>query len=182
MKADDGGVAPLAGGTAKATVADDDSPRPLGPEDPHAEADFLRFRQGSKSIAHFPKGLKHLVIGSGGTCAGYLYDLDDPLESFATGQLLVSRDAMDSMFHQALMLERTAGAYGIDGVIFHPIKSCRTVSTGMADQRRHVIEKLGLQTLILESDFMDPQVISEAQMRNRVDAFFEGLNSRRLQS
>ena len=123
----------------------------------------------------------YLTFGSGGTCAGFLYDLDDPLESFATGQLLMSREAMDSMFHQALMLEQTAGEFALDGVIFHPIKSCRTVSTGMADQRRHLVEKLGLQTLILESDFMDPQVISEAQMRNRVDAFFEGLNSRRQQ-
>jgi len=79
-------------------------------------------------------------------------------------------------------LETTAKPYGLDGVVFHPIKSCRTVSTGMADQRRHVAEKLGLSTLILESDFMDPQVISEAQMKNRADAFFEGLIARRHQS
>ena len=124
----------------------------------------------------------YMSFGSGGTCAGYTYDLDHPLESFAATQLLMSRDAMDSMFHQALVLEQTAGKYCIDGVIFHPIKSCRTVSTGMADQRRFVTERLGLPTLILESDFMDPQVISEAQMRNRVDAFFEGLISRRHQS
>jgi benzoyl-CoA reductase subunit B len=52
----------------------------------------------------------------------------------------------------------------------------------MADQRRFVTERLGLPTLILESDFMDPQVISEAQMKNRVDAYFEGLISRRHQS
>jgi benzoyl-CoA reductase subunit B len=34
----------------------------------------------------------------------------------------------------------------------------------------------------MESDMMDPQVVSEAQMRNRVDAFFEGLISRRQQA
>ena len=28
---------------------------------------------------------------------------------------------------------------------------------------------------------MDKRVVSEAQMKNRIDAFFEGLNSRRLQ-
>jgi hypothetical protein len=27
---------------------------------------------------------------------------------------------------------------------------------------------------------MDPRVISEAQLRNRIDAFFEGLESRKL--
>jgi len=124
----------------------------------------------------------YLWFGSGGTCAGYTYDLKNPLESFAAVQLQMSRDAMDSMFHQARLLQTTAKPYGLDGVVFHPIKSCRTVSTGMADQRRHVAEKLGLSTLILESDFMDPQVISEAQMKNRADAFFEGLIARRHQS
>ncbi|MCP5118049.1 MAG: hypothetical protein GY953_45115 [bacterium] len=123
----------------------------------------------------------YMWFGSGGTCAGYTYDLDNPLESFAMGQLLMSREAMDSMFHQAQVLEHTAEDFGIDGVVFHPIKSCRTVSTGLADQRRYVVQKLGLPTLFLESDFMDPRVISEAQLRNRVDAFFEGLISRRQQ-
>jgi benzoyl-CoA reductase/2-hydroxyglutaryl-CoA dehydratase subunit BcrC/BadD/HgdB len=26
--------------------------------------------------------------------------------------------------------------FHIDGVVYHPIKSCRTVSTGLADNRR----------------------------------------------
>jgi benzoyl-CoA reductase subunit B len=34
--------------------------------------------------------------------------------------------------------------------------------------------------LFIESDMMDKRVVSEAQMKNRVDAFFEGLNSRKL--
>ena len=56
------------------------------------------------------------------------------------------------------------------------------MSTGLSDQRRYVSVELGLSTLFMESDMMDPQVVSEAQMRNRVDAFFEGLISRRQQA
>jgi benzoyl-CoA reductase subunit B len=35
-------------------------------------------------------------------------------------------------------------------------------------------------SLFLEADMMDKRVVSEAQLKNRIDAFFEGLASRRL--
>jgi len=124
----------------------------------------------------------YLWFASGGTCAGTQYDLDNPLESFAEGQLLMIREAMDSMFNQAYSMREAAENFNLDGVVYHPIKSCRTVSTGLADQRRYVSEELGLPTLFFESDLMDPQVVSEAQMKNRADAFFEGLISRRQQA
>ncbi len=34
-------------------------------------------------------------------------------------------------------------------------------------------------SLFIESDMMDKRVVSEAQLKNRIDAFFEGLASRR---
>ena len=69
--------------------------------------------------------------------------------------------------------------YAADGVVYHPIKSCRTVSTGLADSRRDLMESRDVATLFIESDMMDRRVVSEAQLKNRVDAFFEGLASRR---
>jgi benzoyl-CoA reductase/2-hydroxyglutaryl-CoA dehydratase subunit BcrC/BadD/HgdB len=35
-------------------------------------------------------------------------------------------------------------------------------------------------SLFMESDMMDKRVVSEAQLKNRVDAFFEGLATRKL--
>jgi benzoyl-CoA reductase subunit B len=70
----------------------------------------------------------------------------------------------------------------MDGVIYHPIKSCRTVSTGLADSRRYLAQRRDIPSLFMESDMMDRRVVSEAQMKNRVDAFFEGLASRRRQA
>ena len=67
----------------------------------------------------------------------------------------------------------------MDGVIYHPIKSCRTVSTGLADGRRQMTKDLDIPSLFIESDMMDRRVVSEAQMKNRIDAFFEGLATRR---
>jgi hypothetical protein len=35
-------------------------------------------------------------------------------------------------------------------------------------------------TLLIESDLEDPRYFSEAQLRNRVDAFFESLEHKKL--
>jgi benzoyl-CoA reductase subunit B len=34
-------------------------------------------------------------------------------------------------------------------------------------------------SLFIESDMMDRRVVSEAQLKNRIDAFFESIESRR---
>lgn len=123
----------------------------------------------------------YLWFASGGSNLGLEYDLARPLESLAEGLLISVRDAMDSMFFQTQSLVRMTDHYHVDGVVFHPIKSCRTVSTGLADNRRALMEARDVATLFIESDMMDRRVVSEAQLKNRVDAFFEGLAARRRQ-
>ena len=121
----------------------------------------------------------YLWFASGGSNVGFQYDLDDPLDSLAEGVLVGVRDAMDSMFFQTDLLAQMIDSYEADGVVYHPIKSCRTVSTGLADNRRALMERRDIPSLFIESDMMDRRVISEAQLKNRVDAFFEGLATRR---
>jgi benzoyl-CoA reductase subunit B len=96
--------------------------------------------------------------------------------------LISVRDAMDAMFHQDRVLAHMIDDFEIDGVVYHPIKSCRTVSTGLADGRRYLQQQRDVPSLFIESDMMDRRVVSEAQMKNRIDAFFEGLASRRKQA
>jgi benzoyl-CoA reductase subunit B len=124
----------------------------------------------------------YLWFASGGSNLGFEYDLADPIESLAEGLLLGVRDAMDSMFFPAKPLAQIIDDYAIDGVVFHPIKSCRTVSTGLADTRRELLKLRDVPSLFVESDMMDRRVVSEAQIKNRSDAFFEGLASRRQQA
>jgi benzoyl-CoA reductase subunit B len=121
----------------------------------------------------------YLWFASGGSNIGFEYDLENPLESLAEGLLITVRDAMDSMFFQTPVLEGMIDEFRADGVVYHPIKSCRTVSTGLADNRRDLMEARDIATLFIESDMMDRRVVSEAQLKNRVDAFFEGLATRR---
>lgn len=124
-------------------------------------------------------GSSYLWFASGGANLGYEYDLDHPLESLAEGLLVTVRDSMDSMFFSDKNLIDMIEPYGIDGVVYHPVKSCRTVSTGLADNRRAVMAATDVATLFMESDHMDKRVVSEAQLKNRVDAFFEGLATRK---
>ncbi len=124
----------------------------------------------------------YLWFASGGINCGFEYDLADPIASLAEGTLLNVRSGMDSMFHQDRMVEDMHADFGIDAIIYHPIKSCRTVSTGLADARGALAERQDIPSLFIESDMMDRRVVSEAQMKNRIDAFFEGLVSRRNRS
>lgn len=123
----------------------------------------------------------YLWFASGGANHGFEYDVQRPLASLAEGTLISVRDAMDSMFYQDQVLVDMADDFGADGVVYHPIKSCRTVSTGLADNRRSLMAARDIASLFIESDMMDRRVVSEAQLKNRIDAFFEGLASRRAQ-
>ncbi|MBG7609644.1 MAG: 2-hydroxyacyl-CoA dehydratase [Anaerolineae bacterium] len=121
----------------------------------------------------------YLWFAGGGASLGFEYDLDRPLESLAEGVLINVRHAMDCMFTPEYFLNSMVEPYNLDGVVFHSIKSCRTTSTGLADSRRHFMKKWDLPNLYIESDMMDKRVVSEAQLKNRIDAFFEGLVSRK---
>ena len=124
----------------------------------------------------------YLWFASGGTNLGFEYDLDRPIESLAEGVLISVRDAMDSMFHHDQVLAAQLEDFSLDGIIYHSIKSCRTVSTGLVDGRRYLAAQRDVQSLFIESDMMDKRVVSEAQLKNRIDAFFEGLAARRTQA
>jgi len=124
-------------------------------------------------------GSTYLWFASGGLDEGFEYDLTDPIPSFSEGVAAGVRSAVDSMLFHDHALIGAIDELEADGVVYHPIKSCRTVSTGLADSRRMVLESRDVQCLYIESDMMDARVISEAQLRNRIDAFFEGLESRK---
>jgi benzoyl-CoA reductase subunit B len=121
----------------------------------------------------------YLWFASGGANLAWQYDTRQPIESLAEGVLVSVRHAMDAMFFQDRMIAGMLEPYAIDGVVYHPIKSCRTVSTGLADGRRALSASSDVASLFIESDMMDRRVVSEAQLKNRIDAFFEGLATKR---
>ena len=141
------------------------------------------FRRFNEMFAEWGGAFVHstyLHFASGGANIGFEYDVSRPIESLAEGALISVREAMDNMFHQDRVVIEMVKDYELDGVVYNPIKSCRTVSTGLADGRRAMMAATDTPSLFIESDMMDKRVVSEAQIKNRADAFFEGLASRRL--
>jgi len=78
------------------------------------------------------------------------------------------------------LVKRYVDHYGADALVIHSVKSCRSFSVGQADLRERFIHELGVPTLMVESDLADPRYFQEAQLRNRIDAFFESLEHQRL--
>jgi benzoyl-CoA reductase subunit B len=70
--------------------------------------------------------------------------------------------------------------YKADALVIHGIKSCRSFTAGQGDLRDYMINEEGYPALYIESDHQDPRYYAEAQIKNRVDAFFEALEHRKL--
>ncbi|MFO1218690.1 MAG: 2-hydroxyacyl-CoA dehydratase family protein [Burkholderiaceae bacterium] len=121
----------------------------------------------------------YIRIASGGTAIGYEFDLANPIESFAEGTMLAVRNTQQEVLFDFPDIESTESNFQLDGIVYHGVKSCRTGSSALADRRLHTFEARGIPSLLLESDIVDPRAVSKAQMKNRADAFFEGLIARR---
>ncbi len=121
----------------------------------------------------------YLTFAAGGMDAGELvYDTSRPLESLAEVTALAAQRGLSNQFFAHERLAQQIRDYDVDGVVFHGIKSCRFVSSGMADTRNFLNESLRRPSLYIESDLIDPRYWSDAQIKNRVDAFFESLKTR----
>jgi benzoyl-CoA reductase subunit B len=120
----------------------------------------------------------YLTFAAGGMDAADLrYDTSRPLESLAEVTAIAAQRGLSNQFFAHERLAQQIRDYGTDGVVFHGIKSCRFVSSGMADTREF-ISRLDVPTLYIESDLIDPRYWADAQIKNRVDAFFEALGQR----
>lgn len=121
----------------------------------------------------------YLTFAAGGMDAGEMaYDTSRPLESLAEVTALAAHRGLSNQFFAHERLAQQIRDYDVDGIVFHGIKSCRFVSSGMADTRNYLNKRLNMPSLYIESDLIDPRYWSDAQIKNRVDAFFESLQQR----
>jgi benzoyl-CoA reductase subunit B len=109
---------------------------------------------------------------------GLRHDPARPLESLAEYAVNCYTNWDWSLRRQ--MLESYLNDYHADALVIHSVKSCRAFSVGQGDAREYFSKELGVPTLFIESDLADPRYFSEAQIRNRIDAFFESLEHRRV--
>jgi benzoyl-CoA reductase subunit B len=111
---------------------------------------------------------------------GFRHDPDHPLESIAEYSLLCYTNQNLSM--RSNLLKKYVQEYDADGLVIHSVKSCRSFSVGQVDMREHFVREYDIPTLLIESDLADPRYFQEAQLRNRIDAFFESQEHKHITS
>jgi len=110
---------------------------------------------------------------------GFRHDPRRPLESIAE-QMLRENLTNRSIVARYAQIKRYVEEWKADALVIHSIKSCRLFSAGQGDMREYFTRDLGVPTLMVESDLEDPRYYAEAQIRNRIDAFFESLEHKKL--
>jgi len=125
---------------------------------------------------------EYMSYAGGGIDRGLHYDLSRPIESLAEQILITSQPSMSGIFFSHEWQAKMAEEYDVDGICYHGVKSCRTTAAGLPDAREWLLNNADVPGLFIQSDLVDSRLWAEAQMRNRIDAFFESLQSRRVQS
>jgi len=67
--------------------------------------------------------------------------------------------------------------YQADGIIMHQTMTCRAYTIGQIHYKKLVQEHIPIPIMILESDIVDTRTYSEAQTKERIDAFIELIES-----
>ncbi len=108
---------------------------------------------------------------------GFRHDPDRPLESLAdycfgcyTNLNLPSRVALISKYVKE---------YGADGFLINSIKSCNSFSAGQLLILREVEKRTGVAGGFVESDLVDPRYFSGANIKNRLESYFQMLDQKR---
>jgi benzoyl-CoA reductase subunit B len=163
-----------------------------GPVTPEGDMERERFRivvEGPPNWTSFRAFWKMftdegaVVVASTYTKVGGVYDLgfrhdpDHPLETLAdycmgcyTNLNLPSR--VD-------MLVRYVREYGADGLLVNSIKSCNSFSAGQLMILREVESRTGRPGGFIESDLVDPRYFSAANIKNRLESYFQMIEQKR---
>ncbi len=163
-----------------------------GPVTPAGRLDCQKYRlvvEGPPNWTHFREFWRMfaeegaVVVAStyskvGGTYDfGFRHDPSDPLGTMAdycsgcyTNLNLPSR---------VEMLVRYVEDYRADGFLVHSVKSCNSFSAGQLTILREVERRTGVPGAFIESDLVDARYFSAANLKNRLESYFQMLEARR---
>jgi len=77
------------------------------------------------------------------------------------------------------MLAKYVKDYHADGLLVHSIKSCNSFSAGQLMILREVEERTGKPGGFIESDLVDPRYFSAANIKNRLESYFQMIEQKR---
>ena len=106
-------------------------------------------------------------------------DDSDPIEHFAKKALGFGYEGYGSSCAETLYacienrLAEDIKEYKIDGAVCQINKSCKIMSTGVLDMASVMRDKFNLPVVVLDADQADERFYSDAEVQQRLDAFFE---------
>ena len=163
-----------------------------GPVTPDGEIDRERFRlvvEGPPNWTSFRQFWKMfadegaVVVASTYTKVGGVYDTgfrhdpERPLESLAEYCLGCYTNL--NLPTRVDMLTRYLDEYAADGLLVNSIKSCNSFSAGQLMMLREVERRTGKPVGFIESDLVDPRYFSGANIKNRLESYFQMIEGKR---
>ena len=140
---------------------------------------YTNFRQFWKMF--YDEGA--VVVASSYTKVGGVYDFgfrhnpDKPLETLAEYCLGVYTNR--SLPMRIDMLSNYINEYDADGLLINSIKSCNSFSAGQLLMMREVEKRTGKPAAFIESDLVDPRYFSAANIKNRLESYFQMIEQKR---
>jgi benzoyl-CoA reductase subunit B len=164
----------------------------LGPVTPDGDMGKEKYRlvvEGPPNYTNFRQFWKMfydegaVVVASSYTKVGGVYDFgfrhdpDKPLETLAEYCLGVYTNR--SLPMRIDMLSNYVKEYEADGLLINSIKSCNSFSAGQLLIMREVEKRTGKPAAFVESDLVDPRYFSAANIKNRLESYFQMIEKKR---
>jgi len=162
---------------------------PVTPEGPMGEEKYRLVVEGPPNYTSFRQFWKMfydegaVVVASSYTKVGGTYDFgfrhdpDRPLESLAEYCLNIYTNR--SLPQRTEMLANYVDEYQADGLLINSIKSCNSFSAGQLLLMREVEKRTGKPAAFIETDLVDPRYFSPANVKNRLESYFQMVDQKR---
>ncbi|HTQ72928.1 MAG TPA: benzoyl-CoA reductase subunit B [Burkholderiales bacterium] len=108
---------------------------------------------------------------------GFRHDADRPLESLAEYCLGCYTNL--NFPQRIAMICKYIEDYEADGLLINSIKSCNSFSAGQLLILREVERRTGKPAAFIESDLVDPRYFSAANIKNRLESYFQMIKQKR---
>ncbi|TVO70947.1 benzoyl-CoA reductase subunit B [Sedimenticola selenatireducens] len=111
---------------------------------------------------------------------GFRHDPENPLESLADYCLGCYTNR--NMPSRVDMIENYMNDFQADGLLINSIKSCNSFSAGQLMMMNEIEKRTGKPGAFIETDLVDPRYFSAANVKNRLESYFQMVDQKRQSS
>jgi benzoyl-CoA reductase subunit B len=108
---------------------------------------------------------------------GFRHNADNPLESLA--EYCLGCYTNNNMPQRVDLIEKYMNEYEADGFLTNSIKSCNSFAAGELMMMREIEKRTGKPGAFIETDLVDPRYFSHANVKNRLESYFQMIEQRR---